>query len=165
MGSISEEEIYKQPVSCARGTASGTNFVFEGGHLLATPDSETYLIRQRAQTDEILKMPRFKMQLMVAILPPDTSTTFLAAIIVPLILGFLVGTIAKGIFKAALAVGVLVLLLMVIGMISPDQIIGPIVSLFRSGSTYATKVKQIAGYLPYSSLTFILGLAVGFFKG
>ena len=105
------------------------------------------------------------MELMVALLPPDTSTTFLAAIIVPLILGFLVGTIVKGVFKVGLVIGVLVLLLMVFGMISPEQVIGPVVSLFRSGSTYATKVKQIAGYLPYSSLTFILGLAVGFFKG
>ena len=27
-----------------------------------------------------------------------------------------------------------------------------------------SKVSQIAGYLPYSSVTFIIGLAVGFFK-
>ncbi len=105
------------------------------------------------------------MELMVTLLPPDTSTTFLAAIVVPLILGFLVGTIAKGIFKVAVAVGVLVLLLIVLGMILPEQVIGPVVSLFRAGSTYTYKVRQIAGYLPYSSVTFIVGLAVGFFKG
>ena len=110
-------------------------------------------------------MSRLKMNQMVTLLPPDGSTTFLAAIIVPLILGFLVGTIAKGIFKVAVAAGVLVLLLIVLGMISPQQIIGPVVGLFRTGSTYMDKVRQIAGYLPYSSLTFIVGLAVGFFKG
>lgn len=110
-------------------------------------------------------MPRWKMRQMVTLLPPDTSTTFLAAIVVPLILGFLVGTIAKGIFKVAVGVGVLVVLLIVLGMISPQQIVGPVVALFRTGSTYTNKVSQIAGYLPYSSLTFIVGLAVGFFKG
>ena len=115
--------------------------------------------------NKILKMSRLKNQQMVTLLPPDGSTTFLAALLVPLILGFLVGTIAKGIFKVAVAAGVLVLLLIVLGMISPQQIIGPVVSLFRTGSTYTDKVRQIAGYLPYSSLTFIIGLVVGFFKG
>src|SRR5713226_8569926 len=98
-------------------------------------------------------MSRSKIQQMVTLLPPDTSTTFLAAILVPLILGFLVGTIAKGIFKVAVAAGVLVLILIVLGMISPQQVIGPVVALFRTGSSYTGKVSQIAGYLPYSSVT------------
>src|SRR5437016_14643335 len=102
-------------------------------------------------------MSRLKMNQMVTLLPPDGSTTFLAAILVPLILGFLVGTIAKGIFRVAVAVGVLVLLLIVLGMISPEQIIGPVVSLFRTGSTYTDKVRQIEGYLPYSSLHLLVG--------
>ena len=106
-----------------------------------------------------------KMQQMVTLLPPDTSITFLAAIVVPLLLGFLVGTIAKGILKVAVAIGVLVLVLIALGMISPEQIVGPVVALFRTGSTYTDKVRQIAGYLPYSSVTFLVGLAVGFFKG
>ncbi len=101
---------------------------------------------------------------MVSILPPDSSTTFLAAVVIPLIIGFLVGTIAKGVLKIGVALIVLVLLLIALGTISPDQIIGPLVGLVRSGSTYADKVKQVAGYLPYSSITFIVGLAVGFFK-
>jgi hypothetical protein len=33
-----------------------------------------------------------------------------------------------------------------------------------SGPALTSKVSQIAGYLPYSSITFIIGLAVGFFK-
>jgi len=104
-------------------------------------------------------------RVVVSVLPPDTSTTFLAAVIVPLIIGFLVGIIAKGLLKVVVAAGVLVLILISLGAIAPDQIIGPLVSLFRSGSAYTDKVRQIAGYLPYSSLTFIVGLAIGFFKG
>lgn len=102
---------------------------------------------------------------MVAILPPDSSTTFLAALLVPLIIGFLVGIIAKGIMKVAIAVAVLVFILIAIGMITPSQVLGPLVGLFRSGQSYTEKVTQIAGYLPYSSITFLVGLVVGFFKG
>ncbi len=102
---------------------------------------------------------------MVIILPPDTSTTFLAALIVPLVIGFLIGTIAKGLLKVVIAAGALVLILIALGMVTPDQVIGPLVGLFRSGQTYAEKVRQISGFLPYSSLTFIIGLAVGFLRG
>ncbi len=102
---------------------------------------------------------------MVTILPPDLSTTFLAAVLVPLIIGFLVGVIAKGVMKVGAAIALLVIVLIAVGTITPDQVIGPIVAFFRSGQAYTTKVSQISGYLPYSSLTFILGLVVGFFRG
>jgi len=102
---------------------------------------------------------------MAFILPPDLSTTFLAALIVPLILGFLVGIIAKGILKVGIAIAVLVIILIALGTITPSQVIGPLVSLFRSGSQYTSKVSQISGFLPYSSVTFLLGLVIGFFKG
>jgi hypothetical protein len=102
---------------------------------------------------------------MAAILPPVLSTTFLAALVVPLILGFLVGIIAKGILKLGFAIAVLVIVLIVIGTTTPDQVIGPIVAIFRSGQAYTSKVGQISGYLPYSSATFLLGLVVGFFRG
>ena len=102
---------------------------------------------------------------MVAFLPPDLSTTFLAALLVPLILGFLVGIVAKGLLKVGLAASFIVVLLIALGAITPDQVIGPVVALFRSGQGYTSKVSQIAGYLPYSSVTFLVGLAVGFFRG
>jgi uncharacterized membrane protein (Fun14 family) len=102
---------------------------------------------------------------MVVLLPPDTSTTFIAALIIPLILGFLVGLIAKSILRIGVAIILLILILMWAGIIAPDQVVGPIVSFFRSGSSYATKVKQVAGYLPYASVTFLIGAVLGFLKG
>jgi uncharacterized membrane protein (Fun14 family) len=102
---------------------------------------------------------------MVTILPPDASITFIAAILVPIILGFLVGIVVKSALKIGIAIALLVLILMAVGIITPDQIIQPILSVFRSGSALAVKVKQIAGYLPYASITFIVGLLIGFFKG
>jgi hypothetical protein len=102
---------------------------------------------------------------MVTLLPPDTSTTFIAALVIPLIIGFLVGLIAKSVLRIGIAIIILMLILMWAGIIAPDQIVGPIVSFFRSGSSYIPKVKQVSGYLPYASVTFLIGAVIGFLKG
>ena len=102
---------------------------------------------------------------MTTVLPPDTSMTFLAALLVPLVLGFLVGIVAKAAVKIGVAIAVIILILMVTGFITPSQVIQPVVELVRSGPTVATKVSQLAGYLPYSSMTFMVGFVVGLFKG
>ena len=80
-------------------------------------------------------------------------------------LGFIVGIIAKTALKIGVVIVVIVLLLIAVGFIQPNQVVQPLVSLFRSGPSLLSKVNQLAGYLPYSSLTFIIGLVVGFFKG
>jgi len=102
---------------------------------------------------------------MVTILPPDLSTSFIAALLVPLIVGFLVGLIAKGILRVGLALAALIIILIALGAITPNQVIGPLLALFKSGQSYASTLQRLSGYLPYSSLTFIIGLAVGFFRG
>ncbi|MDV3294088.1 MAG: hypothetical protein LYZ70_07440 [Nitrososphaerales archaeon] len=102
---------------------------------------------------------------MVTLLPPDLSTSFLAALLVPLIIGFLVGLIAKGLLKVGLAIAALIIVLIALGMLSPNQVLGPVLALVRSGESYSGQLTRISGYLPYSSLTFVLGLVVGFFRG
>lgn len=102
---------------------------------------------------------------MVSFLPPDLSTTFLVAAILPLIIGFIVGVILRSAVKIGIALAVLVILLIALGIITPDQILTPLLSLFKSGGSLSSDVQRLAGYLPYSSLTFIIGLAVGLLKG
>ena len=102
---------------------------------------------------------------MVYFLPPDLSTTFLVAAIVPLIIGFIVGIIVRSAIKIGIALVVLVVILLALGILSPGQVLAPILSLVRSGSSLASYANRVAGYLPYSSLTFIIGLAVGLLKG
>lgn len=102
---------------------------------------------------------------MVNFLLPDLSITFLIAAILPLILGFVVGIIIKSVFKIGIALAVIVLLLIVLGVITPDQVLAPLVSIARSGTGLTSEVQKIAGFLPYSSITFIVGLALGFLKG
>jgi len=102
---------------------------------------------------------------MVNLLPPDLSTTFLVAAIVPLIIGFIVGIIVRSFLKIGLALAVLAILLIALGIITPSQILTPLLSLVKSGGSLTSDVQRVAGYLPYSSLTFIIGLAIGLLKG
>ena len=104
-------------------------------------------------------------RLMVNFLPPDLSTTFLVAAIVPLIIGFIVGLIIRSAIKIGIALVVLVILLLALGILTPQQVLAPLLSLVKSGSTLTAYANRVAGYLPYSSLTFIIGLAVGLLKG
>jgi uncharacterized protein YqfA (UPF0365 family) len=101
---------------------------------------------------------------MAFILPPDASATFVVALLVPLVIGFLVGIVIKSALKIGAAIAIIALLLIFLGILTPSQIIEPIISAVRSGPSLTSKVQQIAGYLPYSSVTFLIGLAVGFFK-
>ncbi len=102
---------------------------------------------------------------MASILPPDLSITFIAALLIPVVLGFLVGVIAKAAIRIGVAIAIIAIVLILLGILTPNQLIQPIVQLVRSGPGLATKVTQIAGYLPYSSITFIVGFVIGFFKG
>jgi uncharacterized membrane protein (Fun14 family) len=102
---------------------------------------------------------------MASILPPDLSTTFLVAAILPLIIGFIVGVILKSALKIGIALVILVVILIALGVISPNQVLQPLLSLVKSGSTLTSYANRVAGYIPYSSITFIIGLAIGYLKG
>ena len=102
---------------------------------------------------------------MVNFLPPDLSTTYLVSAILPLIIGFIVGVILKSAIKIGIALAILVVLLIALGVVSPNDVLQPLLSLVKSGSTLTAYANRVAGYLPYSSLTFIIGLAVGYLKG
>jgi len=96
---------------------------------------------------------------------PDLSTTFLVAAIVPLILGFIVGVIIRTALKIGIALAIIIVILIAAGIISPGQVLQPLLSVVKSGPDLVTYAQRVAGYLPYSSLTFIIGLAVGLWKG
>ncbi len=104
-------------------------------------------------------------EVLAPVLPPDASITFLTAAIGPLVIGVIVGIIVKSALKIGLALVALALALIILGFLTPDQVITPLLSFLRSGTALATKVKQVAGFLPYSSVTFLLGVGIGFWKG
>jgi len=96
---------------------------------------------------------------------PDLSTTFLVAAILPLVLGFIVGVIIRSALKIGIAIAIIILILIASGIISPDQVLKPLLSIVKSGPDLVTYAQRVAGYLPYSSLTFLIGLAIGLWKG
>ena len=102
---------------------------------------------------------------MTTFLAPDLSTTFLVSAALPLIIGFIVGVILKSAIKIGMALVILVVLLLALGVLSPGQVLQPLLSLVKSGSTLTAYANRVAGYLPYSSITFIIGLAAGYLKG
>ena len=102
---------------------------------------------------------------MVSFLPPDLSYTFLVAAVVPLIIGFIVGVIIRSAIKIGIALAIIIVLLIALGLLSPNQVLQPLLSLIKSGPSLSTYAQRLAGYLPYSSLTFIIGLAIGLLKG
>lgn len=102
---------------------------------------------------------------MVSFLPPDLSTTFLVAAILPLILGFIVGVVIKSAIKIGIAIVILVVILIAAGIISPQAVLNPLLSFVKSGASLTEYANRVAGYLPYSSLTFVVGLAIGLLKG
>jgi uncharacterized protein YqfA (UPF0365 family) len=101
----------------------------------------------------------------VSFLPPALDTTFIIAVLVPLVLGFIVGVIIRSALKIGIALVVIIVLLIALGILTPSQVIQPLMSLVKSGPGLTSAVNRLAGYLPYSSLTFIIGLAVGLLRG
>ena len=102
---------------------------------------------------------------MVSLVAPDLSTTFLVAAVVPLILGFIVGVIIRSALKIGIAIAVVIVLLIVLGVVSPGQVLQPLLSIIKSGPGLVAYAQRVADYLPYSSATFIVGLAVGLWRG
>ncbi len=96
---------------------------------------------------------------------PNLSLAFILAALVPLIIGFVVGLIIRNFLKIGIAIAVLIVILILLGILTPNEVLKPILSLFESGGTLTNEVKRLAAYLPWSSLTFLIGLAIGFLKG
>ena len=89
---------------------------------------------------------------------------WIVPIIVPLIVGLLVGFIVKHTIKLMFAISALIVLLIFSGFITItfqdifDQTLKLFPRLIETGS-------GLVDVLPYSSLTFIIGLALGLWKG
>jgi len=103
---------------------------------------------------------------LAAILAPDFgSATFVVELFLPLLIGFGVGLLIKKFLAMGVIVAVVVALLIIAGSLSPDQVLKPLIGFLKSSSTVEAWLTRVAGYLPYSSATFIIGLIVGFLKG
>jgi len=94
--------------------------------------------------------------------PPEIA--WIIPVIVPLIIGLLVGFIVKHTIKLMFAIAALVILLVFTGLVSItyqdifDQAMKLLPKIIGTGS-------GLINVLPYSTITFIIGLALGLWKG
>ena len=94
--------------------------------------------------------------------PPEIA--WIVPVVVPLIIGVLTGVIMKHTIKLLFTIAALVILLVVFGAISISyqDIFNQALLLFPRLISIGSGFADI---LPYSSLTFIIGLALGLWKG
>ena len=92
-------------------------------------------------------------------IPPEIA--WLIPVVLPFIIGLLVGVVIKKGFKLVIAVVALVIVLVVTGVLSLT-----LPGLFDEAMKFLPKLYDVgAGWLnvlPYSSVTFLIGLALGF---
>lgn len=94
--------------------------------------------------------------------PPEIA--WIVPVIIPAIIGLLVGIIVKHSIKLMFTIAALVVLLVLMGFVSLtvqdvfDQAMKFLPRIIGTGSGFID-------VLPYSSITFIIGLALGLWKG
>jgi len=95
-------------------------------------------------------------------IPPDIA--WIVPVFMPCIIGLLVGVVVKKSIKVLFALGALLILLVLTGYVSLtyqdvfDQAMKFLPKIIQTGSGFLE-------VLPYSATTFIIGLAVGLWKG
>lgn len=94
--------------------------------------------------------------------PPEIA--WLIPIFVPFIIGLLIGVIIKKALKLAIAIIALIIVLVVFGYITL-----PFEDIMAAAMSILPKIQEQLGPLinviPYSSVTFIIGLVIGLWKG
>ena len=96
------------------------------------------------------------------VMPPEIA--WLIPVIIPVIIGFVVGLIVKRSIKLMFAIATLVGLLVFTGVISLsfsdvfDQAMLVLPRIIETGSGFID-------VLPYSTITFLIGLGLGMWKG
>ena len=83
------------------------------------------------------------------------------ALAVPFIFGLLIGILIRRLIGVALVLLAILLLAVAVGYISPLTAMGIIQSLGYTAYQAAEKLGVLKAVIPYSSLTFIIGLVIG----
>jgi uncharacterized membrane protein (Fun14 family) len=96
-------------------------------------------------------------------IPPEFA--WVIPIIVPFIIGLLIGVIVKKTFKLALTVLVLIIILAALGYIAMPSIRELVAAAAKLLPKFQEQLGPLINVLPYSSVTFIIGLILGLLKG
>jgi hypothetical protein len=89
----------------------------------------------------------------------------LVAFVGPFVVGLLVGVLAKRVLSVALILIALFTVLAAIGYTSPEQVTGLLQQLGYAAKDALDGAMRIKDAVPYSSVAFLIGLAIGLWKG
>jgi uncharacterized membrane protein (Fun14 family) len=89
----------------------------------------------------------------------------LVALVGPFVVGLLVGVLAKRILSVALILIALFIALAALGYMSPEQVTRLLQQLGYAAKDALDSAMRIKDAVPYSSVAFLIGLAIGLWKG
>jgi len=89
----------------------------------------------------------------------------LVAFVGPFVVGLLVGVLAKRILSVALILIALFIALAALGYMSPEQVTRLLQQLGYAAKDALDSAMKIKDAVPYSSVAFLTGLAIGLWKG
>ena len=89
----------------------------------------------------------------------------LVALVGPFVVGVLVGVLAKRILSVALILIALFIALAALGYMSPEQVTRLLQQLGYAAKDALDSAMKIKDAVPYSSVAFLIGLAIGLWKG
>ncbi len=89
----------------------------------------------------------------------------LVAFVGPFVVGLLVGVLAKRVLSVALILIALFIVLAAIGYMSPEQVAGLLQQLGYAAKDALDSAMRIKDAVPYSSVAFLIGIAIGLWKG
>jgi hypothetical protein len=83
----------------------------------------------------------------------------------PFVVGLLVGVLAKRIVSVAVALAALFIALTALGYMSPQQVAQILQQIGYSAKDAVATAMNLRNAIPYSSLAFLIGLAIGLWRG
>ena len=96
----------------------------------------------------------------------DVTESEIVYSIISFILGLFIGVLIKKVLKVGIVLVAIVVLLIALGVVSPNTALSFIKTLVTTitpvAEGYAT---EALAYLPYNSIFFLIGLAIGLYKG
>jgi len=83
----------------------------------------------------------------------------------PFVVGLLVGVLVKRIVSVAVVLAALFIALVALGYTSPQQVTQILQQIGYSAKDAVTTAMNLKNAVPYSSVAFLIGLAIGLWKG
>ena len=98
-------------------------------------------------------------------LPSNITEAEIIQLVISFLLGLLIGILIRKVIAVGLILLAIVILLMVAGYVSPQQIEAFLNSSLVNLQSYTGGAQEVVKFIPYNSIAFIIGFVIGLAKG